>query len=1136
MPYKSTKDLPTATRSLPEHAKEVFRAAFNSAHQRNPKDEQSAFRIAWAAAKKVRRQKKQDAEEGTDMQPLLKHLQGLVQSMQAATPDLDPAGQGAVAALHLLLEQEVKDEAGLETLSRTLEQAMGYMSRPSAHFEGSLEERIQVLCSEVREQGIVGRFGFVVTVFPDYLIAADPGDDYYGCCDEDPTYWKIPYTVNDTNDQVTFGERVEVELQMVAVEVGDAATGGTEQSAIEVANLFQETVKKKEGASEFGPGAYLIVPDRSEPSTWKVRVEETPGNVTAKQLGAAHAALTKGFRGNKVQASGDEKSKALKRLAGLYKKLGADMPGGADKQAAETDPDWLIQGQEPPGGPEILTQSQACILQSLGIDETTGIMTVSGVATTGDVLNKMAQVYPWQIWQDNEPRLQRLLQQGRLVGEIMHPSEGRASLDRTCLKYTKVWLEQETKQVMFEAEVIPTEPHGKNLQMLIQSGVSVDISSRGAGQFATGKWEGTQAQIVQRGFRCDAFDAVISGASPGSTILDWQLQSDASSEDTEEDEMTKEMMDKMAASLERMAAVQEEQGKAIATLTQAKEVDVTKVETVKDETKVEDKPVVQATDEKATATQSATAAAMEVELARMQRINAMQEKALVQGGIERLCQEAKETNKFVGPWNNSYRNMLKNAKCETLEALDQANTQISEMLASMIQDAPKFPALGFTVQKDVGDRGFKTGIELIDHLVSDLPDDMPDDPSGLFQQADPEHPSETMIPQSFRTPRRHVKQVLMNMARYQDDVFDGPRCLKALVQLSQGRNYKTVAEEVLYQSCADGTTAVGAGGAPSSALFIFPLVRRVYPRLIATEVASVQPMDRPDGKIFYLDTVRKDANGYTDEAGADVANRMPIQRSDSFSDSYADDPGECESTLFVQLKMSSKSITAQTKKLSAAWTIEELQDLRAYHNLDVSLELVGGLSREVALEWNNLVLNEMLNGALAGNLNFGTTAPSGYTQKEWDEYLPRYIDAISAKVFKQRNGDITHLIAGPDAWVKLSATHRIATNPNSEVPTQFEGVTMTPWMGGSTPNLKVFKTSFWNARNADKILAIRRGDDWSDTPYVWAPYIDYVSPVLTLPDTFNQKQGIMSRVAHKVVVGQAMGTITIQQGVTGTPL
>jgi hypothetical protein len=440
------------------------------------------------------------------------------------------------------------------------------------------------------------------------------------------------------------------------------------------------------------------------------------------------------------------------------------------------------------------------------------------------------------------------------------------------------------------------------------------------------------------------------------------------------------------------------------------------------------------------------------------------------------------------------------------------------------------------VQPDVGERGFKNGIELIDHLVKDLDDDLPFDPKGLFQEADPEDPNKSMIPQAFKTPRRHVKQILLNIARYQDQMFDGPGNLNALVRLSQGYSPNLVAEKVLYQTCADGTTALGAGGAPSSALFIFPLVRRVYPRLIATELASVQPMDRPDGKIFYLDTIRRDANGYVDEAGATVSNRMPIQRSDSFSDSYADDPGECETSLFVQLRMSSKSIAAETKKLHAAWSIEELQDLRSYHNLDVSLELVGGLSREVALEWNQVVLAEMLNGALAGNLNFGTTAPSGYTQKEWEEYLPRYIDAASNRVFKQRNGDITHLVAGADAWLKLSATHRIATNPNSETPTQFEGLTLTPWMGGSTPGLKVYKTSFWNARNSDKILVLRRGEDWSDTPYVWAPYIDYVSPVLTLPDTLNQKQGIMSRVAHKVVVGEAMATITIQNGVTGSLL
>jgi cation transport regulator ChaB len=1044
MPYATTKDLPPGTRGLPEHAKEVFRGAFNAAHKKNSGDEASAFRIAWSAAKKARKKKQQDGnEEGTRMEQLLKHLRGLVQSVRAASPDLDPA---KLQEAETLLAAAPADDAAFQALTRTLEQSFGYyLSKPSANFEGSLEERIEVLCKELREQGIVGRYGYAVSVFPDYLIAGDPGDDYMCCCDDGdgPTYWKIPFTISEDNKTVTFGDRVEVELQMVAIEVGVA--GETEQAKIDPASLFQEIAAKTEATDQ--------KPD-----------------------------------------------------------------------SKEDRPEWLIQGQDPPGGPKTLLQQQSYILQTVGTDEATGVMSVRGVATTGDVVNAMKQVYPWQVWQDNEPRLQRLLTQGKLVGEAMHPADGRVSLDRTCMKFTKIWLDQDDKQIKFEADLIPTEPHGKNLQLLIQNGVSVDISSRGAGEFAPGQWHGAPAMIVQRGFRCDGFDSVISGASPGSTITDWSLQS-TSSEDSEEEEMSKELLEELAASMKRMAAKQDDQDKVLLRLTQAKDADVTKIEAVKDPA-VETAPVV---------TQATETPKVDPEIERMKRINDMSELALVRGRIESMVQEAKQAGTFGGAWINTYHKHLRQCEAKTLEELETANTRIVSLLSDMVQDAPKFPARGFTVQKDVGERGFKTGIELIDHLVSDLPDDMPNDPHGLFQQADPENPHETMIPQAFRTPRRHVKQVMLNMARYQDDVFNGPAALQSLVRLSQGYGPNVVAENVLYQTCADGTTAVGSGGAPSSALFIFPLVRQVYPRLIATELASVQPMDRPDGKIFYLDAVRKDANGYTDASGATISNRMPIQRSDSFSDSYANDPGECESTLFVQLKLSSKTVTAATKKLSAAWSIEEMQDLRAYHNLDVSLELVGGLSREVALEWNQIVLNEMLTGATAGNLTFNTTAPSGYTQKEWDEYLPRYLDAASNLIFKKRNGDMTHIVAGPDAWLKLSATHRIATNPNSETPSQFEGLTLTPFMGGSTPGLKVYKTSFWAGRNTDKILVLRRGQDWSDTGYVWAPYIDYVSPVLTLPDTFNQKQGILSRVAHKTVVGDAFASISIASG-TGVPL
>lgn len=33
----------------------------------------------------------------------------------------------------------------------------------------------------------------------------------------------------------------------------------------------------------------------------------------------------------------------------------------------------------------------------------------------------------------------------------------------------------------------------------------------------------------------------------------------------------------------------------------------------------------------------------------------------------------------------------------------------------------------------------------------------------------------------------------------------------------------------------------------------FPLVRRVYPSLIANEIVSVQPMSMPSAELFYMD-------------------------------------------------------------------------------------------------------------------------------------------------------------------------------------------------------------------------------------------------------------------------------------------
>jgi cation transport regulator len=53
VPYAITDELPPGVRNhLPEHAQEIFLAAFNNAWQEYGGDEERAFRVAWAAVKK----------------------------------------------------------------------------------------------------------------------------------------------------------------------------------------------------------------------------------------------------------------------------------------------------------------------------------------------------------------------------------------------------------------------------------------------------------------------------------------------------------------------------------------------------------------------------------------------------------------------------------------------------------------------------------------------------------------------------------------------------------------------------------------------------------------------------------------------------------------------------------------------------------------------------------------------------------------------------------------------------------------------------------------------------------------------------------------------------------------------------
>ena len=231
---------------------------------------------------------------------------------------------------------------------------------------------------------------------------------------------------------------------------------------------------------------------------------------------------------------------------------------------------------------------------------------------------------------------------------------------------------------------------------------------------------------------------------------------------------------------------------------------------------------------------------------------------------------------------------------------------------------------------------------------------------------------------------------------------------------------KSIVSESSNLNEADATT-VGKLGTFQK--FAFPLVRRVYPQLLANNLVGVQPMQGPVSQIFYLGhdrvigatsqevfsrfnlTYRGLTNedigtaatsaaaagiGYSDFSGADIdlsalglasghatftnTASGPALPDETFGGKIASFPvaetilgysvsaGEAltgDAIPELNMHIEQQPVVARTRKMRALWTLEAAQDLRAYHNLDLEGELTGLLSKEIALEIDREIIEDL---------------------------------------------------------------------------------------------------------------------------------------------------------------------------------
>ena len=138
-----------------------------------------------------------------------------------------------------------------------------------------------------------------------------------------------------------------------------------------------------------------------------------------------------------------------------------------------------------------------------------GMAKFRGKFQEADATNKNNRIYPYPVLERELGRLQPVIGERRLFGELDHPADSIIHLENASHLITNLWWEG--KALMGEGEILPT-PAGQILRSIIECGIPIGISSRGVG---TAKTDASGRMIIDENFRLITFDCVADPSTHG---------------------------------------------------------------------------------------------------------------------------------------------------------------------------------------------------------------------------------------------------------------------------------------------------------------------------------------------------------------------------------------------------------------------------------------------------------------------------------------------------------------------------------------------------------------------------------------------------------------------------------------------
>ena len=161
--------------------------------------------------------------------------------------------------------------------------------------------------------------------------------------------------------------------------------------------------------------------------------------------------------------------------------------------------EWLAFGYTP----ELIKESK---------EQNNGKIVMNGVLQKSDTLNQNGRIYPAPILEREVRNYQKFIQENRALGELDHPDSSVVELKNASHIVREAHM---TDGVCYGSVEVLDTPSGKILQSLIESGITLGISSRGVGST---QQEGDH-DVVQDDFQLICWDFVSEPSTPGAFMM-----------------------------------------------------------------------------------------------------------------------------------------------------------------------------------------------------------------------------------------------------------------------------------------------------------------------------------------------------------------------------------------------------------------------------------------------------------------------------------------------------------------------------------------------------------------------------------------------------------------------------------------